>query len=177
MGKVFLYSFLYEKSRDYTRLKLKLYRTHLEELKPVKKFYNIENNFRQISLCKLADNLLSNAKESRKSCDKILNNILFWNKFKIFKFLSKLDMLWHDYSTSEIFRRNFLIQQKWTEKVSPKFLNSFDKEKEKNLTGLAGFWGRNVSLIMKLLFFIYIFHVRSNTLRTNFMPDLSMNMY
>jgi serine/threonine protein kinase len=130
LGKVYCFSFLAEfvgfNFKQQILRKMRQFESFLviKSEKGIRNLGNIKKDFRHVCAFNVIDKMTQTNPDDRPDCDVILNNILFWNEYKIYNFLKTINEAWNHLKDHKLFEKN--VDQKWTNGIKGSYISHVD---------------------------------------------------
>lgn len=126
LGKVFCFSLLFYSDESLTLSKMLHYQGELLTLNNKRTLTNIKKHFKHNCAYSLIKQIISDRVEIRPDCDMILNDILFWNNFKVLDFLKVVNETWNHLKDHELFKMKVKLNERWSKGINGSFIRNED---------------------------------------------------
>lgn len=109
----------------------------------IEKLKNYDEPYKKFCAKDLIKKMIAHNPHFRPSCDSVLNNPLFWDKYQIYKFIKKFKLIFKFFNEKNYEK---IIGHDWIRKVDKKLLNKYSVNFEnKNIEELIRFMSKSVS--------------------------------
>lgn len=97
------------------------------------KILNYDEEYKKYSVTDLINQMTNKNHEKRPCCEFILNNVVFWDRFKIFKFIRLCHLNESEMKCFSLNNCESIIGNAWTKQIDPMYLQGPSNETDKNI--------------------------------------------